>query len=326
MICSRAWWALMRRNMIYRKRHWIGTVRQHQCCLGLAVADVGRVAGRGGLSEHSSLTKRISFWVVPQILEIGLPIAFVGILLAIKNSVQGTSSFAPKVIEPTFPPNEVAYTPLSFGDYVIALQATRVCVGGGEDFNITGIYNGGENWQVPMVKCDSRRCKVNGESALPYCEFGAVGVAPSATTDAGGQARALDFAVWLYETYPALYNRSGELPFSFQVVQNFSSPTEIDDYVESEAYGSDEMHPKLVMAVVFEGNDVNAYKYSLRQNSTNFNAPEAESRPTARTTPSTSTLFASYAKTDFEVCTSASDGAPDQGILTNSCTGLYLYV
>jgi hypothetical protein len=27
MIFSRAWFALMRRNLVYRKRHWLATVR-----------------------------------------------------------------------------------------------------------------------------------------------------------------------------------------------------------------------------------------------------------------------------------------------------------
>jgi hypothetical protein len=268
-----------------------------------------------------------------------LPIAFVGILLAIKNAVQSTSSFTPQVIPSFIPGDNIAYTPLSFGDYVTAIQANRYCVasssngarsggggGGGKakTFDITGIANGGDNWQVPFVKCDSRLCQVDGESAQPYCEYGAVGVAPSSVNDTGGLERATDFALWLYETYPALYNRSGELPFSFQFVRNFSSPQDINGYVQSASYGSDEMHPKLIMAVVWEGNGENDWKYCLRQNSTNYNTPEAAARPTAQTTPPTSTLFASYAKTDFEVC--VPQGGPYQGPLTASCTGNYLYV
>jgi hypothetical protein len=279
---------------------------------------------------------------------VALPIAFVGILLAIKNAVEGTSSFAPQVIEAFYPANNVTYTPLSFGDYLTALQAQRVCIptppgspgvdgftfggtGGGSSptttnngFSITGIANQGYNWQVPFVKCDSRQCTKNDTSAMEFCEFGAMGVAPSAEDDAGGLERAKDFVKWLYEQYPVLFNANNELPIAFPLVQNFTSPTAINQYVQGPSYGNSE-NPKLVMAIVFEGNDPTQYIYSLRQNTTNFNSPEDESRPTARTTPPTSTLFASYAKSDFEVCLD-DQGGPDQGPLSNSCTGQYLYV
>jgi hypothetical protein len=341
MIGSIAWRALMRRNFIYRYRHWLATVRSSSIRVPLpeSFSFCGRVASFYALSLTHTLYK--------QLLEVALPIAFVGILLAIKNAVEGTSSFAPQVIEALYPANNITWSPLTFGDYVTAMQAKRFCtlsasptipgfptgpsnpfgssasMTNSTDFSITGIADSGYNWQVPFVKCDSRKCQVDGEAALPYCEYMSLGVAPSSEDDNGGRERAADFSDWLIDRYPALRNLNGELPFEHPVVQSFGSPDAIDSYVQAPEYG-DSLHPKLAMAVVFEGNSPAKFLYSLRQNTTNYNSPEDESRPTARTTPSTTVLFASYAKSDFEVCVD-DQGGPDQGPLSNSCSGQYLY-
>ena len=79
------------------------------------------------------------------------------------------------------------------------------------------------------------------------------------------------------------------------------------------------------MVVVFDGNEANRYAYSLRQNSTNFNAPEQEARPGARTTPSTTKQLESFAKNDRDACPDEEGGEPSQGVLDSSCTGKYLY-
>ena len=199
------------------------------------------------------------------------------ILVGIKVSVQGTSSFAPRTIPPFIPSNVVTWTPLSFADYVTTIQAQRVCIEAPTKpgkFNITGIYDGGYNWQVPFVKCDSRQCTTNGQDAREFCEYAQIGLAPSSSSDTGGMERALDFANYIYDTYPALQPSSTTLPFSFDVIRMFDNPQEMDTYVQSSDYGVYPTNPKLAMGIVWEGNATDAYLYSLRQNSTNFNSPE----------------------------------------------------
>lgn len=85
MIGSRAWFALMRRNALYRRRHWLSTL-----------------------------------------LELALPIAFVGILVAIKNSLGDDTET--ETIKPTYPSTTDVYRPLSFLDYVTTLAAARICI------------------------------------------------------------------------------------------------------------------------------------------------------------------------------------------------------
>jgi hypothetical protein len=113
------------------------------------------------------------------------------------------------------------------------------------------------------------------------------------------------------------------MPFEYDIVRNFTDPQEMDDYVGDNDYGKTG-YPKLAMGIVWNGNDANNYIYSLRQNSTNFNSPEAQWAPAVFTTPDTSRLFSRYAKDDFDVCIPI-DGAPQQGPLEDSCTGQYLY-
>jgi hypothetical protein len=260
---------------------------------------------------------------------------FVGALVGIKSAVENSDDFlADKV--PAFLPTEfITYTPLSFTDYVTAMQAKRKCVlkkgtqinngnhGSNIEFLITGIHRNGANWQVPFVKCDSFKCEYDGQDALPFCEFGTIGVAPSSPSDSGGLARVHDFEDWLYSKYPILQTRVG-LPFDFDFVRHFDSPREMDDYVKHNNYGSSTDFPKIIMGVVWEGNDTQKYFYSLRQNSTNFNAPERASRPATLTTPDTAIKFDSFARNDFEVC-SPLDSTPYLGPLGRSCTGQYVY-
>ena len=60
-------------------------------------------------------------------MEVILPVFFVYILLLIKNSTSEDDKTTK--IEPAFyPTNEEVWTPLSFQDYVTAMQAERVCV------------------------------------------------------------------------------------------------------------------------------------------------------------------------------------------------------
>jgi hypothetical protein len=272
--------------------------------------------------------------IISQLLEFVLPIAFLGILVAIKGAVEGSGDSITAELIPAFiPDNEFTFTPLSFGDYVTALRATRECVVGSidsatgeEELWISGIDDQGDNWQVPFVKCDSRECEVAGESAQLFCEYAMVAVSPSSAEDEGGLARATAFRDYIYTRYPDLNNSDAEtsvMPFDFKFVQIFDDPQELDAYVKSKNYGSKEF-PKVGMAITWDGNSATDYLYSLRQNSTNFNAPEEEGRPASQSTPATDRIVNSFATTDFTVC-SPQDGAPDQGVLSNSCTGQYLY-
>jgi ABC-2 family transporter protein len=258
-----------------------------------------------------------------QLLELALPVVFVAFLLAIKNAVKNTEGFKAETIPAEYPGENKTFKALTFGDYVTAMQAKRQCVDittpemKTKTFWITGIPKRGENWQVPFVKCDSRRCKEDGEDALSYCQYGAIGVAGA---DAGGLDRADAFRKWLLKEYPAL---ATSMPFDFDIVNTFSDSKSMDDYVKSESYG-DPGTPKLAMGIVWTGNETRNYIYSLRQNSTNFNAPEAEWKPTSFTTPNTNRLLASYAKDDNDVCVPMG-GTPKQGWLEKSCTGQYVY-
>jgi hypothetical protein len=271
-------------------------------------------------------------------LEVLLPPLFAFFLVLIKNAVDNSGSLESEIVNATFP--DFSFTPFSFTDYITAMRAKRVCVkasnfslppipgysNGASDpssngLDISGIFDNGFNWQVPFVKCDSRRCDFEGQDALPFCEFSILAVTGS---DTGGQQRAVEFEKWIYSTYPLVNPNSPNysLPFDFPLVQVFNSSDAINDYVKSASYGRITM-PKIAMGVVWEGNDLTAFNYSLRQNSTNYNAPEDEGRPTAQTTPATGTWVDSFARED-NICVPL-DGGPLLGPFGLSCTGQYMY-
>lgn len=257
-----------------------------------------------------------------QLLEILLPMGFVGVLVGIKSAVDDSSGIFAGTVPAFYPSDSLTLTPLSFRDYVTFMQAKRTCIrGDGQgdlDFIISGIERNGYNWQVPLVKCDSTLCESDGQDASKFCEFGSIALAPSRLEDKGGKQRALEFEAWVYWKYPELVDL-----LSFTVIQQFDSPEAIDAYVEDVAYESSEK-PKIAMGIVWEGQDPMKYHYALRQNSTNFNAPEAASRPATSTTPNTKSRFRKYARNDFEVCT-PTENTPRQGPLEMSCTGQYIY-
>ncbi|KAG7367343.1 ABC-2 family transporter domain containing protein [Nitzschia inconspicua] len=294
MIGSRAWFALMRRDLIYRRRNIIGTL-----------------------------------------FEFFLPIAFVGFLVLIKNAVEDSESFAPVTVPDTFPDNSDSLILFSFTDYVTTLQAERKCVaspsipwrsssqGSDSSLSITGIFNKGYNWQVPFVKCDSRLCREDGQDALPFCEFLALGVAPSSEDDTVGLEQAEAFRDYIYNEYPVLLD-SDAMPFDFEFVQMFESDQAVEQFVQSKNYGDDF---KLAISVVFDGTSdptIN-YNYKLRVNSTGFNSPEDQGRPATTTTPPTDQLFETFAQTDSESCPNLVGGTPDMGPYSQSCTGRYIY-
>jgi hypothetical protein len=205
-----------------------------------------------------------------------LPIVFIAILLAIKASVSDTDGFRQEVVEPTFPASSVI--PLSFADYVKALQVKRVCLEDeeGDSFSISGIPEEGYGWTVPFVRCDARKCKENMaenlSSAIPFCEFPLLGVASS---EASADARVEKFVAYLESSYPIIFNASA-MPNNRSFVVLFESQTQMETYVKSSSYGNSE-NPKIGVGIVFSGGTSDReYSYSIRVNSTGFNAPEGE--------------------------------------------------
>ena len=260
-----------------------------------------------------------------------LPICFVGILIAIKNSLGGDISS--ELIEPTFPdPIMDVYRPLSFLDYVTTLQAPRTCVEAqktglveldseflNSDFDISGMPFQSNDWQNPFVKCDNRFCSALGEDAQSFCEYSILAVAAKSSA---AQGRAQDFVDYLASQYPVLFD-STKLPFDFDFVRLFDSESQLESYVTSNSYGRSVDIPKVAMAVVWDAsNTANEYSYTLRQNSTGFNVPES-ARPGALTTPDTSRIGDDFSPNDNSC--PIFDGAPFLGQKQGSCTGQYLY-
>jgi hypothetical protein len=267
-----------------------------------------------------------------------LPPLFALFLVLIKNAVEKSGSLQAKVVNATFP--DYSFTPFSFTDYITAMRAKRVCVkasnfslppipgysnsgskASNNGLDISGIFDNGFNWQVPFVKCDSRKCLYEGQDALPFCEFAILAVAGS---DAGGRQRATAFEQWIFANYPVISPNSSNysLPFDFPLVKLFNSSDAMNSCVKSPDYGRITV-PKIAIGVVWQGNDVQSFNYSLRQNSTNFNAPEEEGRPTAQTTPPTGTWVDSFARKD-DICAPI-NGGPLLGYFGSSCTGQYMY-
>lgn len=274
----------------------------------------------------------LSLHIFLQLFEIALPIAFVGFLVLIKMSVENSENFAPEFVEADLPTGNDALKIFSFTDYVTSLQADRKCAVVGpapwladadsSGLSITGIFNAGYNWQVPFVKCDSRKCTAEGEDALPFCEYLALGVAPSTENDTVGLAQADAFRDYIYARYPVLLDGDA-MPFSFPFVKEFPSNQAMEDYVQSPEY----VNPKLALGVVFDGasDPTINYNYQIRVNATGYNSPELEGRPATVTTPPTDQLFTTLARTDSESCPDLVGGTPDQGPYSWSCTGQYIY-
>lgn len=203
-----------------------------------------------------------------------LPVGFVAVLLAIKSAEESTGGGLTNDIVPALiPGNFRTFRPLSYRDYVTAAKAERTCViQENGKLGISGILDQGENWMVPMVKCDHRKCKFEGEDASPYCEYSIIGVAGD---NDGAVARAESFKDWIYFEYPEL---ESSMPFDFEAIQVFDSSADMNNYVRRDDYGNAGV-PKMMMGVVFESDDDDNYNYRLRMNQTNFNNPADEARP-----------------------------------------------
>ena len=278
-----------------------------------------------------------------KLLELSLPILFVFFLVLIKISVEDTDGFSPELIPAYYPTNDDVVSTFSFTDYVKAMEAKRVCQYDDNapynfpfrDFSteskyvISGIFGQGYHWQVPFVKCDSRRCDEEYEQdATPLCEYHALGVAPSSEGDNVGLQQATAFRKYIYDRYPQLLrtkvthpNDNDTMPFDFEFVQMFDSDKDVEKYVSSNTY-----EPKLAMAIVFDGTEYPTinYNYKIRVNSTNYNSLEDEGRPAVPTSPPTNQKLQSYAVKDDNTCP-LFGGTAYLGTRQNSCTGQYIY-
>lgn len=249
-------------------------------------------------------------------------------MVAIKNSV--ALDEAPVVAE-VLPDDGGPLVPFGYSDYMLALRSQKVCDTRRDDIlEITGGASG-FNWQVPFVRCDSRRCRYLGQDATPFCEYSMIAVSGRDGGDGGGLERADAFKDYVYGRWPFLLEmRNGRdnpgRPFPFEFIQTFRDPGAMDEYVRRADYGTEGV-PKIGMGIVFDGNDPNNFKYWLRQNSTNMNVPEAEAegRPVITTTPPTGTLFNDFARNDFETCRREPGERTNFGAFQDSCTGLYFY-
>ena len=86
------------------------------------------------------------------------------------------------------------------------------------------------------------------------------------------------FKSYVEERYPQLTD-SSLLPFDYDFIQIFDSNDELQSYITSPNYGEwiDEQQylPKVAIGVVFSGGgDGKSYEYTIRPNSTNYNAQE----------------------------------------------------
>jgi hypothetical protein len=254
---------------------------------------------------------------------------FVLLLVLIKNSYDNSSFDIAGVNDLVTPSDEHAFQPMTFQDALTSLQAAKKCKWVNSNttdddghFEITGIHDRSKNWQIPYVKCDSRRCEFSGQDATLFCEVSVLAITGS---DAGGLERAAHFRDWLYTRYPVLLLLTPQQHLLQQPLVQFFEQDVLDDYVQSPVYGTPG-HPKIAMGIVFAGNDPDKFSYSLRQNSTNFNAPEQDTaKPAVRTTPQTDKIQDIFATDDFSVCISLEQRGPDLGVLGNSCTGQYMY-
>lgn len=255
-----------------------------------------------------------------------MPVGFVCILVGIKAALEGSESFKPQTIPEDFPVKEDPVIPLTMVDYLQGFRARRTC-----NFTSYSEYDLNTKWrfeisnyfdnQNPFMKCDRRACKKPGEDARKYCEYLQLAVAPTNKGDVRATTRAYWFANWLMNEYSDI-NLVPEYS-NGTFVRFFESSAAIDNYVSNVEYGAGE-NRKLAFAITFdEGEDDKDFVYTLRANSTNYNIPENVGRPAVLTHPKTKVIFDDFAASD-KTCTPPG-GAPNQGNLSNSCTGQYMY-
>ena len=218
---------------------------------------------------------------------------------------------------PIFPGDSETLIPLSFADYVTALQAERQCelnLANAKYLTILGISGIEGDWSVPFIHCDARKCESVGQDAAGFCEYRMLALAPR-------NEDTLKFKDWIVSKYNALNYTQNELPFEFDFVQIFDTENDLEQYVKSSEYGSS--LPKIGGAIILNSGSP-SYSYNLRINGTNFNKPEEARRPAAATTPSTSRILETYAKSPDKVCV-PQPVTSYLGRWNNYCTAQYIY-
>jgi ATP-binding cassette subfamily A (ABC1) protein 1 len=247
------------------------------------------------------------------------------ILLAIKETLKDDKTFKPRTIKAVVPTESIK--PFSFLDYITAVQTPRTCIRMPFDirlqdsdfifkpYSISGISP--QNWPVPFLKCDFRKCQREGEDASNYCSVNILAIAPS---EEGAMERVEKFQGYINMTYPQINN----VNVAYDMVRVFQSAQEIDDYVTSPDYGNiDVDKPKIAVAVVLGGSGKN-YEYTIRANSTNFNSLEFSGRPSVPTHPDTSRILRSNVRRAKDACP-LEGGTPTIGQMEEHCTVQYIY-
>ena len=214
-----------------------------------------------------------------QLIEFFLPAFCVAILYIIKWDLQQdpNSSLKSTTYPATYPGADDVIIPLSFQDYVTALQANRTCIPdptadplqkvlGLAPLVISGIDF--QDWPVPFVFCNSYYCSEMDEDATKFCTYKTLALAPMDSNDAGQLDSMRKFKSFIEEKYPQVTDKS-LLPFEHDFIRTFNSNDEINEYVTSDKY-----YPKIAIGVVFSGKGGKSYDYTIRTNSTNYNSEE----------------------------------------------------
>lgn len=182
-----------------------------------------------------------------QLIEFFLPALCVAALYFIKLDLQSdpNSSLKAVTVPASYPDANSVIIPLSFQDYVTALQAKRVCIvdpsadAFEKIFGLASLVISGidyETWPVPFVFCQSYNCKERGEDATKYCTYRTLALAPMNEGSTGEVQRLLRFKQYVETRYPQLTN-SSLLPFEYDFIQIFDSNDDLQSYVTSEQYG-----------------------------------------------------------------------------------------
>ena len=242
--------------------------------------------------------------------------------------MQSNPDFKPQTIPAVFPIKEDPTIIMTMTDYLIGLRAKRSC-----NYTSDNFFDKYQKWpfeitkyvdnQNPFLKCDRRACtdeKV-GEDARDLCEYLSLAVAPISKDDERGKERVESFKKFFFDVYgdiklvPEYANQS--------FIQDFEDSAAIDEYIKDKDYGSADKR-KIALAILFgDGDDKYDFLFTIRANSTNYNQPEAApSRPASLTHPNTKRVLDEFAAADK---TCKVDGAPNQGNLTESCAGQYIY-
>jgi len=275
-------------------------------------------------------------------VELVIPALSILILVLIKTALDDDPSFKPTLVDAIFPTNDDVVKPLSFGDYLTAIESTKVCVptptkkyrrGRSNDFLISGILP--SQWPVPFVKCNSLNCEKAG-NATKHCDYHVLAVAPADQNSVGHVESFKDYLIKSYPQLMPLTQSSSTLGMGLQdgleiqtvqnevhpLVLNFTSNEEIENYIVHQEYG-EIGKPKIALAVILGGSN-NQFQYTIRANATNFNSEELTGRPVMPTHPSTQVLLDSFAKTPTSVCT-LEQGTTLLGPHDQTCHGQYMY-